>query len=991
MNIIHGAPMHLPNNTYVAIDTEFQKMNIKKMHRAHGKFALMTMCYEPDTVYYIDSTSEIQPALSFLDNTVWVMHNAKFDITQLRPYANIPPRTKLVDTMLMEKILWSGWYEHFDLQSCVRRYLNEHLDKTLQSAWEEAEVITPEMLEYACKDADATWRVWNEQKKFISKSDMQVYKEVDLPALWAVLDFQGFRVDREQWIELSIKHRQLSDEIDLELPVNPRSPKQVVKYLRENGFNRIKSSAEGDIAEAIKKYPKAPCIPVAQKILDSRGYRKLASTYGASMIEDYAETLEDGSTVVYGDFNIIGAFTGRMCVSGDTVIDTDLGSFEIEDLVLTKDRTYHILTHTGKEQRILNRFYKGKEMMYELQTKSGNHIKCTANHRILTTRGWRFVKDLAIGDMAIAKNNSAEPLTTKWAKSDFGRGDFCRVVDTQKDGSITNIKDIQTSDESDNRHIEDFLRREIQRCYEVRETLSLLNGAERKYQGKEEYANSSCSERSTLTLDKFWKEVVCHCEGDGSERVCNSDEREILRNSTDRRTSLPDAEFGFGILRKVRNVCAWITKLCKRLLQQPTNLLRKIVRSILKSFSNALVYQRSGQRTQLLQRKGESSKVSHLLERKQGRNDVIFGTSRLENISYSTIQLLQEMDSRFLSSFQESSYRGGRRCSYRSESYWTRSEERCKDVGIGIQDFESYSRPSEKECEYDTSIYSRDVITLIVSCGILDVWDIEVEADHSYLAGGFLNHNSCSSPNLQNIPTRETQVFRECFIPMQGNKLVIGDYSQQEIFIMAFLSQDDNMIEICNSGRDIYIEMARLMYKKEIDKKDPLRKKMKSIVLGTDYGMSKFGLSKRLECSVDEAAELINDFFKTFPKVRRWMDGQEKLTKYTQTVLGRRAWLNPYNDKSQRNAYNNPIQGTAADMLKKAVAKIHRELPDPNHPYSQYTVAMVHDEIILDVREVLSKGVANNVKQIMEDVANEMLPHMRCRADVIISDTWRKE
>jgi DNA polymerase I len=562
MNIIHGTPPRPLDNTYVAIDTEFRKMNIKKMHRPHGKFALMTMCYEPETVYYIDNTSEIQLALSLLSETVWVMHNAKFDITQLRPYANIPPRTKLVDTMLMEKILWSGWYEHFDLQSCVRRYLGEHLDKTLQSAWEDAEEVTLEMLRYACKDAQATWRVWNEQKKFVTKSDMQVYKEVDLPALWAILDFQGFRVDREKWIELSIQHRQLSDEIDLELPVNPRSPKQVVKYLRENGFKSIKSSAEGDIAEAIKKYPKAPCIPVAQKILDSRGYRKLASTYGASMIEDYAETLEDGSTVVYGDFNIIGAATGRM---------------------------------------------------------------------------------------------------------------------------------------------------------------------------------------------------------------------------------------------------------------------------------------------------------------------------------------------------------------------------------------------------------------------------------------------SCSSPNLQNIPTRETQAFRECFIPKQGNKLVIGDYSQQEIFIMAYLSQDDNMIEICNSGRDIYIEMAKLMYKKDIDKKDPLRKKMKSIVLGTDYGMSKYGLSKRLDCTVEEADLLILDFFKTFPKVKRWMDGQEKLTKYTQTVMGRKAWLNPYNDKSQRNAYNNPIQGTAADMMKRCIGKIHRAWNDycANDPFS--IVAVVHDEMILDVPEQMAIDVSMFTKKFMEDVANEMLPHMRCRADVVISDTWRKE
>ena len=562
MNIIYGTPPHLPDNTYVAIDTEFMRMNIKKMHRPHGQFSLMTMCYDPKTVYYIDSTSEIQDALSLLDNCVWVMHNAKFDITQLRPYANIPPRKRLIDTMLMEKILWSGWYEHFDLQSCVRRYLDRHLDKSLQSAWEDAEIITVEMLRYACEDAKATLEVWYEQKKHITKSDMQVYQTVDLPALWAVLDFQGFRVDRDKWLELSVKHRQLSDEIDAELPVNPRSPKQVVSYLRQNGFKKIKSSAEGDIAEAIKKFPNAPCIPVAQKILDSRGYRKLSSTYGKNMIDEDAETLEDGSTVFYGDFSIIGATTGRM---------------------------------------------------------------------------------------------------------------------------------------------------------------------------------------------------------------------------------------------------------------------------------------------------------------------------------------------------------------------------------------------------------------------------------------------SCSHPNLQNIPVREHPEFRDFFIPKPGNKLVIGDYSQQEIFIMAYLSQDENMLEICNSGKDIYIAMAKMIYGVDIDKKDPMRKDMKSIVLGTDYGMSKYGLAKRINRSVDEAERLINDFFRTFPKVKRWMDGQEKLTKYTQTVMGRRTWLNPYNDKSQRNAYNNPIQGTAADMMKMAVARIHTTIPDPNYPYSHYTVAVVHDEMVLDVRDVLAKGIAKSVKQIMEDVANEMLVGMKCRADVIISDTWRKE
>ena len=163
---------------------------------------------------------------------------------------------------------------------------------------------------------------------------------------------------------------------------------------------------------------------------------------------------------------------------------------------------------------------------------------------------------------------------------------------------------------------------------------------------------------------------------------------------------------------------------------------------------------------------------------------------------------------------------------------------------------------------------------------------------------------------------------------------------------MAYLSQDENMMEICNSGKDIYIQMAKLIYGKDIDKKDPLRKDMKSIVLGTDYGMSKFGLAKRIDRSVDEAAKMIDDFFHTFPKVRRWMDEQERLKNYTQTIGGHKTWLNPYNDKSQRNSYNNPIQGTAADMMKKAIARLHsKEIADLELSILSLCVAIVHDEI----------------------------------------------
>lgn len=269
----------------------------------------------------------------------------------------------------------------------------------------------------------------------------------------------------------------------------------------------------------------------------------------------------------------------------------------------------------------------------------------------------------------------------------------------------------------------------------------------------------------------------------------------------------------------------------------------------------------------------------------------------------------------------------------------------------------------------------------------MGVWDIEVARDHSYVAGGFISHN-CSSPNIQNIPIRETNVFRECFISKPESDLVIGDYSQQEVFIMAYFSQDSRLLDVCNSGGDTYIQMAKAMFNREIIKTDPLRKQMKKIVLATDYGMSKFGLSRDLNCSLAEAEQLIKDFFHTFPGVRLWMDGQDRVKKFTTTVLGRKAYLNPYTNKSQRNAYNNPIQGTAADITKLCVTEMHKNWKF-DYPFG--VVALIHDEVVADVPKTISKDVAEFMKFHMEDAANKMLPGMKFKADVSIGSNWSRE
>jgi DNA polymerase-1 len=244
---------------------------------------------------------------------------------------------------------------------------------------------------------------------------------------------------------------------------------------------------------------------------------------------------------------------------------------------------------------------------------------------------------------------------------------------------------------------------------------------------------------------------------------------------------------------------------------------------------------------------------------------------------------------------------------------------------------------------------------------------------------------SATKPAMQTIPSRETKDFRECFIARPNHKLVIVDWCQQEIGIQAFLAQDKKMMGIFNSGEDIYIRSAKEMLGKTIEKSDPLRSKMKAVVLGTDYDMTPHGLARKLDCSLDEAEELMNSFKKTFPQMFEYMDKQREKRKFVTTISGRKSWLNPYSDQCERNAINSPTQGTGADMLKKSIARMHKEWKF-DHPFA--IVEVTHDEIGLDVPEEIAQDVADFTEQIMVETANEMCEGMQFRVDKHICDNW---
>ena len=309
MNIIRNELPPVVSQGYVAIDSEWWALNDKTLHRpTSGRFGCITIAPNLDDVYWITDPQMVEPALQRVNDAVWLMHNGKFDFTHLRRICKIPDRNKFIDTMLMERILWNGYYDRFAEDDLVRRYLSQYMDKTLQKSFSvDLGEMSEAQIEYSCLDVNLLMKVWLEQKKHITQTHMMIWREIDQPTLYAVLDMQSFRMNVSKWLGIAEQNKAKSLEIDATLPFNPRSPKQVLEALRKGGFKGLPSTGEAVVLKWRKKYPDCEAASFVDKIYESRGLTKQAGTYGESFINDF---IEDGDKV-HADWRVIGAETGR--------------------------------------------------------------------------------------------------------------------------------------------------------------------------------------------------------------------------------------------------------------------------------------------------------------------------------------------------------------------------------------------------------------------------------------------------------------------------------------------------------------------------------------------------------------------------------------------------------------------------------------------------------------------------------------------------------
>jgi DNA polymerase I len=255
---------------------------------------------------------------------------------------------------------------------------------------------------------------------------------------------------------------------------------------------------------------------------------------------------------------------------------------------------------------------------------------------------------------------------------------------------------------------------------------------------------------------------------------------------------------------------------------------------------------------------------------------------------------------------------------------------------------------------------------------------------------------SSSDPNLQNIPVRseEGRRIRQAFIPRPGWKMVAADYSQIELRIMAHLSADAGLLKAFSAGEDIHRATAAEVFGTELDKvSSDQRRSAKAINFGLIYGMSAFGLARQLGIERSAAQAYVDLYFQRYPGVATFMDRireQAREQGYVETLFGRRLYLPDIDARNhqrrtaaERTAINAPMQGSAADIIKRAMLAVDGWIEEERPPVR--LLMQVHDELVLEVEEAFVERAVARLRDCMEGAAVLDVPLL---VDVGVGESW---
>ncbi|MGB9881171.1 MAG: DNA polymerase, partial [Methanomassiliicoccales archaeon] len=290
----------------------------EELHWHQGEFACMSYYASVDDCGVLFDLDEVKEFFeSRKDISVWVIHNAMFDVQALRAL-DIHLTGKLWDTLVVERVLFSNYYSGFSLQDLAARYLDIYLEKEAYASLSDKSISRDDLYQYALTDAQVTFLIYEKQMEIMMKEPqlLKLYTYIEEPILWAVMDFKPVPVDKEAWLAQAERFRQEYEEVNAKLGINVRSSNQVKEFLKKHGI-KLESTEESELAKH------AGNVFVDQIIL-ARGLSKAYTTYGENWAEKY---IRDG--YVRASWHTYGTVTGRITCSNPNLQQIPSSSFPI--------------------------------------------------------------------------------------------------------------------------------------------------------------------------------------------------------------------------------------------------------------------------------------------------------------------------------------------------------------------------------------------------------------------------------------------------------------------------------------------------------------------------------------------------------------------------------------------------------------------------------------------------------------------------------------
>lgn len=992
-----------------------------------GELRLIQIATSPTTVKIIDLRNFPDPKnnrdldclreLFFAVRPTKVLHNAKFDAKWLKLHVGAE-LGGIFDTLLGSQILAAGETDRrHNLADVTYEFIGEELDKSEQvSNWSASE-LSPSQLEYAAKDAGIVLRIREKMiERLKAENLIEVAKlEFDCVEPIAFMELAGIFLDRERWSEQlkKVKKIQLvvADELQELLSVgalqgslfgrteiNIDSHTQLTAALTRLGVPLPATTRNWQLEPLANDYP------VVKKLLEYRSIQKAITSYG----ENILEYINPVTGRLHADFRQIGAPTGRMsCLSGETLIATAAGLKRI-DKIAEGDL---VKTPYGFK-RVIQAWSNGVRPIFEIKLTDGRTIRATTDHQFLTGKAdqWKRLDELNAGD------NLFVSLKTL-AEESHDIAPFLSI-------NVPNARSRQT----------------VQIPTELSTELCELLGLA--------IADGYLGIRHLRPAKKRFKEADA-VRYDRLYLAFNKDDNDLIERMKDYSQKLFGKSFAEVKSRTCRVLQLASTRLAEFFVQigfegnAHTKQVPEIILNAPSSFQAAFLrglFEGDGHRFDGNSRFiGLTSVNLNLLSQVQimltnlgiysvikPKNDLsgFAGNQRFVlTITKKTDLKLFMKNIGFLSNRKNQPFVFSEQFTdgvptpfvVRGSELYQEAVRAGKTAGSreGIKPFATFYKNKPIKSETVERLVSKfgllpslkpvfDYIKLglrqveiisITPCGEANVFDLTVEDVHQFIANGIVVHN-CNNPNIQQVPHGEE--YRRCFRAPEGRKFIISDYSQIELRILADFTDDKGFVDAFNSGADLHRETAAQIFNVEpAAVTSDQRSFAKRINFGVVYGIGAQRVSNLTGISLNEAQDLLRKYFATYRRLDAWLrEAASKAVKERQarTVSGRLARFRFDADDRQsmslaeRNGKNTPIQGSSADILKRALRLLHDELRDT----SACIVNVIHDEIVVEVDAQEAEAIAEKVEKGMCDAGEEYVRKVPVKVESVIADEWLK-